>query len=194
MPALRSLLLFLAAVLPVTEVAMAEGQQSVRAFFTDELSVYMDVPPEVLWEEIKSMYVDADKFRRLGFAVEAVEDPVAYLGGTKISRIDEATGEADIRTAHFSAIDDEKRFLALRAVYSSGISAFASYQVRADGEGSNFQLIAHGQVPVTLPAGVAPTQASVRAAMAPVIAGHERALREVWAEETKRIEAMVKDR
>jgi hypothetical protein len=178
----------------VTELAMAEEEQTVRSFFTDELSVHMDVPPDVLWEEIKSMYVDADKFRRLGFAVEAVDDPVAYLGGTRISRIDEATGEADIRTAHFSAIDDAKRFLALRAVYASGISAFASYQVRPEGEGSNFQLIAHGQVPVTLPAGVVPTQASVRAAMAPVIAEHQRALREIWAEETKRIEAMVNSR
>jgi len=194
MPAFRSVPLFLAAMFLVTEPAMAEEAQTVHSFFTDELSVHMDVPPDVLWEEIKSMYVDADKFRRLGFAVEAVEDPAAYLGGTKISRVDEATGEADIRTAHFSAIDDEKRFLALRAVYSSGISAFASYQVRPEGDGSNFQLIAHGQVPVTLPAGVVPTQASVRAAMAPVIAGHERALRETWAKEKERIEALVNDR
>jgi len=120
-----------------------------------------------------------------------VDDPVAYLGGTKISRTEDATGEADIRVAHFSAIDDNKRFLALRAVYSSGISAFASYQVRSEGQGSNFQLIAHGQVPVNLPAGMEPTQASVHAAMAPVIAEHERALREAWAEEKKRIEATV---
>jgi len=194
MPAFRSLPLFLAAMFLVTEPAMAEEAQTVRSFFTDELSVHMDVPPDVLWEEIKSMYVDADKFRRLGFTVEPVKDPVAYLGGTRISLIDETTGEADIRTAHFSAIDDKKRFLALRAVYNSGISAFASYQVRPEGEGSSFQLIAHGQVPVTLPAGVEPTQASVRAAMAPVIAEHERALREIWAEEKERIEAMVNDR
>jgi len=194
MLALRSLPLLCAALLLLTEPTMAEEAQTVRSFFTDELSVHIDVPPDMLWDEIKSMYVDADKFRRLGFAIEPVHDPVAYLGGTRISRIDEATGEADIRTAHFSAIDDKKRFLALRAVYSSGISAFASYQVRPEGAGSNFQLIAHGQVPVTLPAGVKPTQASVRAAMAPVIAEHERALREVWADEKQRIESMVNDR
>lgn len=194
MPDLRSLPRLCAALFLVTELVMAEAQQTVHSFFTDELTVHMDVPPDVLWEEIKSMYVDADKFRRLGFAVEAVDEPVAYLGGTKISRIDEATGEVDIRTAHFSAIDDSKRFLALRAVYSSGISAFASYQIRAEGEGSSFQLIAHGQVPVSLPAGVAPTQDSVRAAMGPVIAEHERALRDTWAEEKKRIEAEVHSR
>lgn len=137
------------------------------------------------------MYVDAQKFRRLGFAVEPVKDPIAYLGGTRVSRIDEAGGEADVRTAHFSAIDDSKQFLALRAVYDNGTSAYASYQVRPEGEGSNFQLIAHAELPVTLPAGVAPTQASVQAAMALVLAEHQRALRAVWAEETTRIEAMV---
>jgi len=192
MPVLRFLPLLCAAILPVNELVMAEEQQTLRAFFTDEMTVFIDVPPDVLWKEIKSMYVDADKFRRLGFAVEAVNEPTAWLGGTRVTRVDEASGEADIRTAHFSAIDDSKRFLALRAVYSSGISAFASYQVRAQGEGSSFQLIAHGQVPVSLPAGVAPTQDSVRAAMAPVIAEHERALRDIWAEEKQRIEAEVR--
>lgn len=187
----RSLLLLLGAMILTTEPVTAEESQTVHSFFTDELSVHMDVPPDALWKEIKAMYVDADKFRRLGFTVEAVKDPVAYLGGTRISRTDDTSSEADVRTAHFSAIDDDKRFLALRAVYNNSISVFASYQVRPEGEGSNFQLIAHAELPVTLPAGVAPTQTSVQAAMAPVLAEHKRAVREVWAEETKRIEAMV---
>jgi len=171
---------------------MAEESAPLRSFFTDEMTVHMDVPPDVLWAEIKSMYVEGNKFRRLGFDVVPVkDDPRAYLGGTRVSRVDPNSGDEDIRIAHFSTIDDEKRFLSLRAVYSSGIGAFASYQVRPEGDGSSFQLIAHGEVPVPLPADVEATQETVRKAMASVIAQHQRDLRAVWAEETSRIEAMV---
>jgi len=182
------------ALLKWVSTVVSEEVHTIRSLFTDELTVYMEVPPDDLWREIKSMYVDGEKFRREGFTVDRiVDDPGVYLGGIRISRTNEQ-GAVEIRVARFSAIDEESRFLALRADYSEGISVYASYQVRPEGGGSTFQLIAHGEVPVTLSANEELTQASVRKAMAPVIAQNQRYLRTIWEEERTRIEGEIYDR
>jgi len=111
-----------AAMFTIISIAKAEDTAvKTRTFLTDNYSTYMDVPPEILWAELKRMYVEGQKFKELGFSVTPLEDdPLAYLGGTRVVKPLENGAGVDERIARFSVIDDENMFLALHAVYNSG--------------------------------------------------------------------------
>jgi hypothetical protein len=159
---------------------------------TDSITLDVGVPPAFLWDELKRMYVDGDKFRHLGFKVTRVEgDPRAYLGGTIAEKTE--AGVVDRREAHFTVIDDKQRFLALKASYLNGPTAYVSYEVRPATNGrSTFQLIVHADTVVPVDQGIPPTPARVRKKVEADTAFHHQQLVDIWTAEVARIEAMAK--
>ena len=186
-----AVLIALATVLLFGGPACAAGPGTVATVYTDNLVIDMKVAPQFLWDEIKRMYVDGDKFRHLGFKVTRIDgDPQAYLGGTVAEKTE--AGVVDRREAHFTIIDDRQHFLALTAKYLNGPTAYVSYAIRpAAGGGSTFQLIVHAEVEVAVDPGTPPTPASVHAAIDTMAATHHKQLVDIWRAEQTRIEAMA---
>ncbi|MCO5792578.1 MAG: hypothetical protein HEQ21_07145 [Blastomonas sp.] len=162
----------------------------VQIHFVDNFTQTFAVPPEFLWAELKRMYIDGNKYRDLGFAIEVLPPtPEAPLGGTIVSQGDGKT--IDRRTALFTAIDDTRRFLALRVIYSTGIAAEVSYDVREAPGGSLVQLIVHAQQP--MPATATPHDAAaVRREAGALTTFHYDQLVTMWAAEAQRVEALYR--
>lgn len=158
--------------------------------FVDNFTQTFAVPPEFLWAELKRMYIDGNKYRDLGFAIEVLPPtPEAPLGGTIVSQGEGKT--IDRRTALFTAIDDTRRFLALRVVYSTGIAAEVSYDVREAPGGSLVQLIVHAQQPMPATA-TPPDAAAVRREAEALTTFHYDQLVAMWAAEAQRVEALYR--
>ncbi|MEE4348988.1 MAG: hypothetical protein V2J26_02060 [Pacificimonas sp.] len=176
-----------------TDGAAADGYP-VAINFVDNFTARFAVPPDFLWAELKRMYVDGNKYRDLGFAVELIEpSATSWLGGSVVTST--AGGVLDRREAHLTSLDDELQFMAIRVVYSDGSAISVSYDVRPAGEGSLMQLIVHARqtVPVAAADGAAgepPSAADVRAAAEALSAYHYGQLEEVWAADIARIEAL----
>lgn len=166
--------------------------QPVQIHFVDNFTQTFAVPPEFLWAELKRMYIDGNKYRDLGFAVELLPPtPEAPLGGTIVSQ---GHGDTiDRRTALFTTIDDTRRFLALRVVYSTGIAAEVSYDVREAPGGSLVQLIVHAQQPMPATA-TPPDAAAVRREAEGLTTFHYDQLVTMWAAEAQRVETLYQAR
>jgi hypothetical protein len=173
-----------------SEADEAAAHQPVQIHFVDNFTQTFAVPPEFLWAELKRMYIDGNKYRDLGFAIEVLPPtPKAPLGGTIVSQADGDT--IDRRTALFTAIDEASRFLALRVVYSTGIAAEVSYDVREAPGGSLVQLIVHAQQPMPATATHADAAAVRREAEA-LTTFHYGQLVTMWAAEAQRVEALYR--
>lgn len=160
--------------------------------FVDNFTQTFAVPSEFLWAELKRMYVDGNKYRDLGFSVEMIAPaPEAPLGGTVVVQQSDV-GEAARITALFSAIDDANRFLALRAIYSTGITVHVSYDVRPAPDGSLVHLIVHAQQPLEV-AGTHPTAEDARREADRLTAFHYAQLADTWAAEARRVEARYRE-
>lgn len=168
----------------------AAARTPVPIHFVDNFTQTFAVPPAFLWEELKRMYLDGRKYRELGFAIDLLQPtPEAPLGGTIASRSD---GEVvDRRTALFTTIDEANRFLALRVVYSTGIAAYVSYDVREAPGGSLVQLIVHAQQPMTATTAT-PDAEAVRTEAEALTTFHYGQLVTMWAAEAQRVEALYR--
>lgn len=168
----------------------AAAHHPVQIHFVDNFTQTFAVPPEFLWAELKRMYIHGNKYGDLGFAVEVLPPtPEAPLGGTIVSKADGNT--FDRRTALFTAIDETKRFLALRVVYSTGIAADVSYDVREAPGGSLVQLIVHAQQPMPASA-TPPDAAAVRREAEALTTFHYGQLVTMWVAEAQRVEALYR--
>lgn len=168
----------------------APAEAAVPLHFVDNFTQIFDVPPDFLWAELKRMYIEGNKYRDLGFAMEMIAPTSrSPLGGTVATRWEGA--ELDRREANFIRIDDKERFLALRAAYNNGIVALVSYDVRPSGDsGSLMQLIVHARQPLSA-AGQVDGQAA-RAEAEALAAFHYGELERMWAAEAARIEKLYR--
>ena len=169
----------------------AAAASAVPLHFVDNFTQTFAVPPDFLWAELKRMYIEGNKYRDLGFAMEMIApSPHSPFGGTIATRMEGA--ELDRREANFIRIDDKERFLALRAAYNNGIVALVSYDVRPSGEsGSLMQLIVHARQPLSA-AGQVDGQAA-RAEAEALAAFHYTELERMWAAEAVRIEKLYRE-
>lgn len=168
----------------------SESAQERQIQFVDNFTAHFAVPADFLWDELKKMYVGGQKYRDLGFTVTQIPpDASAWLGGTVAEMT--VNGVVDRRVAHFTAIDNKQQFLALRVVYSDGISAFVSYDVRPTRDGSLMQLIVHARQTVAV--GEPADAAAIRAAATELSEYHYKALTEMWAKDIARIEALYRN-
>ncbi len=176
------------ALLLCADVSVAQQPVRIRAPLVDNYTLHFNVPPEVLWAELKAMYVKGDKFTAQGFTVKPLDDPGAILGGTRIVRT-LPNGKVEERVARFTRIDDGERFLALQVSYSEGIVGNVSYQARPAGRGSDFQLIAHMEQDIVLNARESASREAIADKVEAVLQGHHRELAQYWEGEKARMEA-----
>lgn len=168
-----------------------EADAPLLIHFVDNFTQDFAVPPDFLWEELKRMYLAGNKYRDLGFDVEALAPtPEAPLGGTIVSRTDD--GVLDSRKALFTKVDDENRFLALRAIYETGINIQVSYDVRPTPGGSLMQLIVHATQPMPT-TDRDPDAETVRAEAERLTVFHYDQLVDMWAAEARRVEALYRE-
>ncbi len=162
----------------------------VPVHFVDNFTQTFAVPPGFLWAEMKRMYLDGSKYRDLGFAIEVLPPTAeAPLGGTIASRRE---GEVVDRVkALFTAIDETNRFLALRVLYNTGITAYVSYDVRETSGGSQMQLIVHAQQPMPETRAL-PDAETVRREAEAQTEFHYGQLVTIWAAEAQRIETLYR--
>ena len=91
------------------------------------------VPPDVVWREIITSFVEGRRWRETNFAVTPIEDLAAVLGGYRM-RLERPDGTVDERIVHISERDDAARRLSLFVDFVSvpdGLLVFASYQAHA---------------------------------------------------------------
>jgi len=169
----------------------AEAASPIQITIVDNFTAEFAVPPDFLWTELKRMYLDGNKYRDLGFSIGIITpSPAVSLGGTIATR--SANGQLDRREAHFTAIDEKRRFLALKAMYSNGLKAIVSYEVRPAKKGSLMQLIVHAEQAIALPGSDMPSTAAVRAETDRLVAYHYGELVDMWSLEVKRIEGLYR--
>ena len=162
--------------------ALADDAQPVLSLMTDSHVVHVDQPPEVVWAHIKRMYHQGDRYRARGLELTPVtDDPSAYLGGYRGKA--PAGSDAPNLEVHFSAVDDENMFLAM---YMDGLlpkGIYISHDVDPAGDGSRYQVIIQGFMPVELPDGQPLTAEAVHQWMTARVADHNQGLQEIVNEE-----------
>jgi uncharacterized protein (DUF885 family) len=170
-------------------VIAREVPPTLRPTMVENFELHFNVLPSALWADLKRLYVKGEKFSSSGFnVVQIADDPLAYLGGTRISKVG-PSGKVEQVIARFTAIDDSKMFLALTASYSDGTECQVTYAVRPSGTGADFQLIVHAAQDLPSAPGEVPTPAQMAARVRALVALQDKDLKVYWEGERARLEA-----
>lgn len=161
----------------------------VRALMTDDHDVHIDRDPDLVWSEIKRLYVEGDRYRSYGNVVATLAgDARAYAGGYRADPADDEEGRAGV--FRFSDIDDHRRFLAM-SIDADGLADITvSHWVIPQGEGARYSVIINAFMPIESADGAVPTPATVADEMALILAEHHEGLVEIMETVKAEIEAL----
>lgn len=164
--------------------------QTVRPLMTDNFSIEIDRDADFVWEQIKRLYIEGDRYRQdEGSIAPLTADPEAYLGGYKTVRESEDGRVMDGSAFRFSRIDEENRFIAMSIDTASNGKVIVTHEVRPRGDTSVYCVVIHAFLNVDLESGVAPTAQAVREEMVKRLAEHHAGVAEIWREQKAMIEA-----
>jgi hypothetical protein len=166
----------------LSATVQAETQEPVLALMSDSHVVEIDRPPADVWALIKRMYHAGERYRARGLDIIPItDDPAAFLGGYR-GVPKEGSGAPEL-VVHFSAVDDDNMFLAM---FMGGLlprGLYITHDVSPCGDGSRYQVVIQGYMPVDLPDGQAPTVEAVNDWMTARVAAHNAGLQEIVAKE-----------
>jgi len=135
----------------MTEPAMTE--QSVRVTIVNHAAVDIAVAPAAVWQTILDEYIEAKKFREIGYAIEAIDDPAAHLGGYRM-RFEQDGAVIDERICHVTERDDAAHRLSMYADYlAGGMIVYATYHAETVPGGTRYRLDCHSTLGIAQPAG-----------------------------------------
>lgn len=149
-------------------------EQNVRVTIVNHAAVDIAAPPAAVWQTILDEYIEAKKFREIGYAIEPLDDPAAYLGGYHM-RFEQDGAVVDERLCHVTEHDEAALRLSMFADYlAGGMIVYATYHAEAAPGGTRYRLDCHSTLGIPQPAGAG--RAEVAAAVAEMTAQFDAAL------------------
>lgn len=151
-------------------------EQSFRVTIVNHVAIDIAASPDAVWQTILDEYVEAKKFREIGYALEPLDDPAAPIGGYRM-RLEQDGAVVDDRICHFTERDDAAHRLSIFADYLSmpgGMTVHATYHAEAMAGGTRYRLDCHSTLGIEQPAGAG--RAEVAAAVGEMKAQFDAAL------------------
>jgi hypothetical protein len=125
-------------------------------------------PPDPVWATIVETYAKGRKFSDIGYTIEPLDEPSAYLGGYWM-RFEQDGAVVDERLCRVTELDDASRRLSMAADYlcvPGGMTVYASYHAQADRGGTRLAIDCHSSLSLEAPAdGCGPAVKAAVAAM-----------------------------
>lgn len=111
-------------------------------------AVEIAVPPDRVWRLIREHFVEAERWRELGYSIEQLDDPAAVFGSYRmwLQQDDKAV---DNRVCHITELDDDARRLSLFADYLSlpgGAQVYVTYQAQELADATRYTMDCHTRV------------------------------------------------
>ncbi|MBL8269642.1 SRPBCC family protein [Steroidobacter sp.] len=103
------------------------------------------VPPDRVWRLILEHFVDAQRWRELGYCIEPLDDPAAVFGSYRMW-LEQDDKVVDNRVCHITEIDDSARRLSLFADYLSqpgGAQVYVTYQAQEIAGATRYTMDCH---------------------------------------------------
>jgi len=174
----QSRILFIVALLFGSNALHSAEPDPLLALMTDSHVVELEQPPETVWAHVKRLYHAGDRYRARGLKIVPITDePAAFLGGYR--GVAEQNSDARELVVHFSAVDDDNMFLSMYMDSLLPRGLYITHDVSPSPNGSRYQVIIHGYMPVDLPEGVVPTSEKVNEWMTSYLTSHNEGLREI---------------
>lgn len=129
-------------------------EQRMRVTIVNHVAADIACPPDTVWRAILDEYVEATKFREIGYAIEPLDEPAAHLGGYRM-RFEQDGAVVDDRICRFSELDHGARRLSIFADYLSapdGMLVYATYHAAEAAGGTRYHLDCHGTLAIEQPA------------------------------------------
>lgn len=155
------------------------SEQSIQVTIVNHVAVDIAASPEAVWQTILEEYIEAKKFREIGYTIEPLDEPAAYLGGYRM-RFEQDGALLDDRICRVSERDEAEHRLSIFADYLSapkGMVVYATYHAAKTSEGTRYHLDCHGTLGIDPPAGggqaeVAATVAEMKTEFDTALAGY----------------------
>lgn len=149
-------------------------EQNIRVTIVNHAAVDIAAPPAAVWQTILDEYIEAKKFREIGYAIEPLDDPATCLGGYRM-RLEQDGAVIDERLCHVTERDEIAHRLSMFADYlAGGMIVYATYHAEAAPGGTRYRLDCHSTLGIPQPAGAG--RAEVAAAVAEMTAQFDAAL------------------
>lgn len=149
-------------------------EQSIRVTIVNHAAVDVAAPPAAVWQTILDEYIAAKKFREIGYAIEPLDDPAAWLGGYHM-RLEQDGAVVDERICHITERDETAHRLSMYADYlAGGMIVYATYHADDAAGGTRYRLDCHSTLAIDRPAGAG--RAEIAAAIGELAAQFDAAL------------------
>jgi hypothetical protein len=128
--------------------------QTVAVTIVNHVSRDIAATQEAVWEIIVDEYVEAAKFRELGYTLEPLTDPGAVLGGYRM-RLEKDGALIDDRICRITELDESARRLSLYSINlnaDDGMVVYATYHSEKTTAGARYAIDCHSTLGVE-PAG-----------------------------------------
>jgi len=117
-------------------------------------AVDIAVSPDRLWRLILDEFIEANRWRELGYSIDPIDDPAAVLGGYRmwLERDDKVI---DDRICHITEIDESARRLSLLADYLSepgGAMVYVTYHAQEIAGAARYTMDCHTRLGIEVPA------------------------------------------
>jgi hypothetical protein len=132
------------------------SNQTIAVTIVNHVAVDIACAPDVVWRAILEEYVEARKFREIGYAIEPLDDPAAFLGGYRM-QLEQGGSVVDSRDCLITEFDESARRLSIVARYlaaPNGMTVHVSYHAKAVGDGTCYAIDCHSDLGIEQPAGV----------------------------------------
>ncbi|NIJ38164.1 hypothetical protein FHR22_002867 [Sphingopyxis panaciterrae] len=127
--------------------------QRVRVTIVNHAAIDIAASPAAVWQTILDEYIEAKKFRELGYAIEPLDDPAACLGGYRM-RFEQDGAVVDERICHVTERDEAAHRLSMFADYlAGGMIVYATYHADEAPGGTRYRLDCHSTLGIDQPAG-----------------------------------------
>lgn len=142
------------------------SDQGIKVTIVNHVGVDIACEPAAVWQAILEEYIEARKFKEIGYQLEPLDDPAAFRGGYRM-RFEQDGQIVDDRICHVTEFDETARRLSLWADYLTvpgGMNVFATYEAAQTPTGARFTIDCHTRMNVT-PAEGADVKSAVDALM-----------------------------
>lgn len=117
----------------------------------NHVAIDIEASADIVWRAILDEYVEARKFRELGFSIEPL-NPVAHPFGGYRMRLEQDGAVLDDRIFHITERDDAMHRLSLFAHYVSRLDGivhvYATYHAQETAKGTRYAIDCHASVAV----------------------------------------------
>jgi hypothetical protein len=127
------------------------ADERLRTTIVNHVARYIPVSPDVVWSGILEEYVDARKFRELGYTIDAIDDPAAIDGSYRM-RLEQNGVLVDDRICRITELDPVRRRLSIFGdCLTNGMIVYVTYHAGGSADGTTYMIDCHSNLFLDLP-------------------------------------------